>query len=154
MFKKILVLAVAVMAISAVTTMACGNNDTKTSGTSASMINTTAAPKQVSLKGVLACSSCSLKAMGAQSDCSEFGCSHALKTEDGRLVSLMQNKFSADLLSKKENHNKPVEITGTFFANANMLDVKSYAIDGDKTKSWCDHCKGMDACMASKGDSH
>lgn len=153
MLKKILVLAVAVMAMSAVTAMACGNDASKTSGTSSTMINTTAGPEQVSLKGVLTCSSCALKAEGAQSECSEFGCSHALKTEDGRLVSLMQNKFSADLLSKKENHNKPVEISGTYFANANMLDVKTYAIDG-KTKSWCDHCKSMDACTASKGDSH
>ena len=35
------------------------------------------------------------------------------------------------------------------FANANVLDVRTYTIDGGKNTSWCDHCKGMDACMAS-----
>ena len=153
MFKKVLVLAVAVMSISAVTALACGNDAPSRSGNTSAMINSPA-PQQVSLKGVLTCSSCSLKAKGAQSACSEFGCSHALETEDGRFISLMQNKFSADLLSNKKNHAKPVEITGTLFANANMLDVKSYTLDGGKNISWCDHCKGMDACMAGKGSSH
>ena len=154
MFRKILVLAVAVMAVSAVTAMACGNDASSSSGNTSAMINASSAPQQVTLKGVLACSSCSLKAKGAQSACSEFGCSHALKTEDGRFINLMQNKFSANLLSNKQNHNKPVEISGTLFANANMLDVKSYALDGGKTNSWCDHCKGMGACMAGKDGSH
>ena len=148
MFKKVLVLAVAVMSISAVTAMACGNDASSASAKTSAMINATS-PQQVTLKGQLACSSCSLKAKGAQSACSEFGCTHALKTEDGRFISLMQNKFSKNLLSDKKNHNKPVEITGTFFANANVLDVKSYTLDKGKTISWCDHCKGMDACMAS-----
>ena len=154
MFRKILVLAVAVMAISAVTALACGNDASRSTDNTSTMINTTAAPAQVSLKGVLTCSSCALKAEGAQSACSEFGCSHALKTSDGRFINLMQNKFSKNLLSDKKNHNRPVEITGTFFANANVLDVKSYTIGDGKTLSWCDHCKGMDACMAGKGDSH
>ena len=153
MFRRILVLAVAVMAISAVTAIACGNDASSASGKTGAMINTTS-PQQVTLKGELACTSCSLKAKGAQSACSEFGCSHALKTSDGRFINLMQNKFSKNLLGDKKNHNRPVEITGTFFANANMLDIQTYVIDGGKKMSWCDHCKGMDACMAGKGDSH
>lgn len=154
MFKKILVLAVAVMAMSAVTATVCGNDEAKSSEAGTTMINTTAAPQQVTLKGVIACSHCTLKAEGARTSCSEFGCSYALKTEDGRLVSLMQNKFSADLISSEKNHNKPVEIAGTYFANANMLDVKSYTLDGGKTVSWCDGCKSMDACRADMGGSH
>jgi len=148
MFKKVFVLVAAVMAVSTVTAMACDNGASSASGNTGAMINATT-PQQVTLKGVLSCSSCSLKSEGARSACSEFGCTHALKTEDGRLVSLMQNKFSADLISNKKNHDKPIEITGTFFANANVLDVKSYTLDKGKTISWCDHCKGMDACMAS-----
>jgi hypothetical protein len=156
MFKKILVIAIAVVAMSAVTAMACGNEKSSSAektGSTGAMINSSA-PEDVVLTGVLTCSTCALKAEGARSSCSKFGCSQALKTDDGRLIGLMQNKFSANLVTNEENRNKPVEVTGTFFANANMLDVKSYTLDGGKTVTWCDRCKGMDACMADLGDSH
>jgi len=147
MIRKSLALTAAVVLVSAITAMACGAGSQPGQKTGA-LINTET-PQQVTLKGQLTCSSCALKARGAQSSCSEFGCSYTLKTADGRFVSLLQNKFSKDLIGNKKNHNKPVEITGTYFANANMLDVQTYTIDGGKNISWCDHCKGMDACMTS-----
>ena len=143
--RKFIALTALLMLMSAVTAMACGGDSQKTG--SSAMINSEN-PQQVTLKGQLVCSTCSLKAQGAHSACSEFGCTQALKTSDGRMVTLMPNQYSTPLVASKEMSNKSVEITGTYFANANMLDVQSYSVDGGKTMSWCDHCKGMDACKA------
>jgi hypothetical protein len=113
------------------------------------MTTVDAAPQPMTVKGQLVCLGCTLKADGAKSACSEFGCSHALKTADGRMIGFLQNKFSRELISGTTMHNKNVEISGTFFANANMLDVKSYTAEGGATTTWCDGHTAMDACMAS-----
>ena len=141
--RKFIALTALLMLISVATAMACGDEKEKT-GTSA-MINSET-PQQVTLKGQLVCSTCSLKAQGAHSDCKEFGCTQALKTGDGRMVTLMQNQYSKPIMTGKDMNNKQIEITGTYFANANMLDVQSYSVDGGKTMSWCDHCQAMDPC--------
>lgn len=143
MMRRFFALTALLMLMSTVSAMACDGASQKTS--SSAMINSES-PQQVTLKGQLVCSTCSLKSLGAHSDCSEFGCTHALKTSDGRMVTLMPNQYSKPLFSSKELSNKSVEITGTYFANANMLDVQSYSVDGGKTTSWCDHCKTMDDC--------
>lgn len=146
MKRKSLALAAAILMISAVTALACGDKASKTG--SSAMINSEK-PVQVTLEGQLVCSTCSLKAQGAHSACSEFGCTQALKTADGRMINLMRNQFSANLISDKVLQNRPIEISGTLFGNANMLDVASYSLDGGKTMSWCDHHQTMDTCMAT-----
>lgn len=143
MLRKFFALTALLMLMSTVAAMACSGDSQKTG--SSAMINSES-PQQVTLKGQLVCSTCSLKAQGAHSACSEFGCTYAVKTSDGQMVTLMPNQYSKPIFSSKEMSNKPVEITGTYFANANMLDVQSYSVDGGKTMSWCDHCKTMDAC--------
>ena len=182
MIRKSLVLTFAVLLMSAMTAMACGDNASKTSaqksacsttgktaakaqmigdkaGCTAGKTSGTAqtinieSPSEVTLTGTLTCSNCSLKANGANAECSEHGCLTALKTADGRYVTLMQNKFSKNLLANREMKNKPMEISGTYFANANMFDVKSYSVDGGQTMSWCGHCKGMDGCAAKASGS-
>jgi hypothetical protein len=153
MMRKVFVLTAFAMLISAAAAMACGDDKEKT-GTGTSAMIKSETPQQVTLKGQLVCATCSLKAQGGHSDCKEFGCTQALKTSDGRMVTLMPNQYSKPLMAGKEMSNKPVEITGTLFANANMLDVQSYAVDGGKTMSWCDHCKGMDACKSKTLGSH
>jgi hypothetical protein len=129
------------------------------SSCSASRTSTTAqmtnaeSPATVTMTGTLACSTCALKAEGANAACSEHGCTTALRTADGRFVTLMPNKYSENLLANRKLSSKPIEITGTYFANANMLDVQSYSIDGGQPMSWCDHCKSMDACRAKASGS-
>ncbi len=182
MIRKSIVLTFAVLLMSAITAMACGNNTSQT-GAQKSACNTvgkTAAkaqmigdkagctagrtsgttqlinadsPSKVTMAGTLTCSSCSLKAEGAHAACSDHGCTTALKTADGRYISLMQNKFSKNLLSNKDMKNKSIQISGTYFANANMLDVQSYSVDGGAEHSWCGHCKGMDGCAAKTSGS-
>ncbi|KAA3632951.1 MAG: hypothetical protein DWP97_10090 [Calditrichaeota bacterium] len=101
------------------------------------------------IEGTLVCLGCSLKADGAKSECKVNGCSHAVKTADGKYINLLNNKYSKGLIKGGDMHNKPIKITGTYFANAQTLDVQSFTFDG-KTKSWCDHCSAMDGCMAKK----
>ena len=105
--------------------------------------------KHVTLSGTLVCTGCDLKkAENARAACAEFGHTHALKTADGRYINLLENKYSADLLQTDKYRNKKLEIHGIHYAGANVLDVEAYVAPDGKKMSWCDHCKGMDACMA------
>lgn len=107
--------------------------------------STSSEAKLSSFSGQMVCLGCELKkADGAQANCAEFGHTHALKTEDGQYISLLENQYSKDLMGEKY-HNQHVEITGTLYAKANVLDVNSFKVNG-KTKSWCSGCKSMDGC--------
>jgi hypothetical protein len=109
--------------------------------------------KHASFEGTLVCLGCSLKKSdGARAQCSDFGHTHALKTEDGRYVNLLPNRYSAELLNGGELHNKELAVKGVYFAHANQLDVEAYSVEGKK-HAWCDHCKRMDGCVFAKGDS-
>jgi hypothetical protein len=102
-------------------------------------------------EGKLVCLACDLKETeGARAECSVYGHKHALKTSDGRYINLLENKYSADLLNSEKYAGKDIKIQGVYYASANQLDVQSFTV-GDKTMSWCDHCKTMDGCMAGKG---
>lgn len=99
--------------------------------------------------GTLVCLGCSLKGEGANAQCADFGHTHALKTEDGKYLTFLPNKFSSNLLAGEKFHEKAVAVHGVYYANANQLDVQSYTIDG-KDYGWCDHCTAMDGCAIAK----
>jgi len=106
--------------------------------------------RQMTFNGTLVCQGCDLKsAEGARAACMTYGHKHALKTDKGVYINFLENEYSADLLKGEKYHNAKVEVRGTYFANANMLDVESFSADGNK-KAWCGHCKSMDSCMVSK----
>ena len=108
-----------------------------------------AAP-HVTLQGKLVCLGCDLKtAQGARAACSAYGHKHALKTRDGKYINFLANQYSEDLISGEKYHNKDVELHGIMFADANMLDVESFTVDGQK-KGWCGHCNAMDGCPFKK----
>jgi len=107
--------------------------------------------EEMTSEGKLVCLGCDLKnAEGARAECSVYGHKHALKTSDGRYINLLENKYSADLMTKEKYAGKDIKVQGVYYANANQLDVKSFSVGG-KNMSWCDHCKSMDGCMANKG---
>jgi hypothetical protein len=108
--------------------------------------------EHASFEGTLVCLGCSLKSEGARSQCSEFGHTHALVTEEGKYVNLLPNKYSADLLKGGAFHNKEVAMEGVYFVSANQLDVETYSVEG-KRHGWCDHCKAMDGCAFAKKQS-
>jgi len=147
MFKRLTLLTLLLVAAVAVTlTAGEGHGHKKEAQVQKASVEMAGA--EVTMKGQLVCLGCSLKTDGAHAACSEFGCSHALKTSEGKYISFLQNKFSKNLMAGHDAHNKDVEVTGVFFANANVLDVTSYKVEEGKTISWCDGCKSMDACAA------
>jgi len=100
--------------------------------------------------GTLVCMGCSLKkSEGANSACKVYGHKHAILTDDGKYINLLENKFSADLVSGEKYDMKKVSAHGIYHASANQLDVETFSVDGQK-KTWCDHCSAMDGCMAKK----
>lgn len=149
--KKFVILTVMLLAMASLSYAGCGNCSAKTAqkaniveNVSFASVKTTG--EHATIKGTLVCLGCSLKkAEGANAACSVFGHTHALKTEDGKYVSFLQNKFSKDLLNGEKYHNKTVEVHGVYFASANLLDVENFTADGKK-KAWCDQCSSMDGC--------
>ncbi len=134
---------VVMFALTGTSAMACG--EPKSSASTA-----TEKTETTTMSGTLVCLGCNLKkSEEARAECSVYGHKHALKTSDGRYISLLENKYSTDLVAGENYRNKPMELTGTLFANSNMMDVQSFTVDG-KTKGWCGGCKTMDACAAKQ----
>lgn len=106
--------------------------------------------ENVTLKGKLVCLGCDLKkAQGARAACSVYGHKYALKTEDGKYINFLENKYTNDLFKGEKYHDKAIEIHGIYYADANLLDVETFTVDGKKM-GWCDHCKAMDHCPFMK----
>jgi hypothetical protein len=102
--------------------------------------------KSVTIEGKLVCLGCELKkADGARADCKVYGHKHALKTADGNYVNFLENQYSADLIKGEKYHNKKLVVKGRHFAEANLIDIESFEVDG-QNKTWCGHCKAMDGC--------
>ena len=96
--------------------------------------------------GTLSCLGCDLKkAVGAHAQCSVYGHTHALKLDDGRYISVMENDNSADLIKGKKWHGKKVKVHGVYLTQANLLDVESFEVEG-KSYGWCEKHKRMDQC--------
>ena len=105
--------------------------------------------KITTIEGTLVCKNCSLKKeFGARSECKLNGCSHALKTVDGRFIDFLDNKYAKDLKGDKYA-GKQIKVTGTLFAHANTMDVQTIS-HGGKIVSWCDNCTSMDGCATKK----
>ncbi len=106
--------------------------------------------RKATFTGKLVCLGCDLKMTeGAHAECKTYGHRHALKTSDGKYINFLENKYSEVLLNGDEYGNKTVTVEGTYYANADMLDVHSFTVDG-KQKGWCGSCKKMDSCPYKK----
>lgn len=102
--------------------------------------------QDATFEGKLVCAGCDLKKTeGARAACSAYGHHHVLKKADGSYINFLENDYSSDLIAGKKYHNKDISISGRYYAGANMLDVKSFTVDGQQ-KGWCGHCKAMDGC--------
>ena len=137
MFSKVFGLLLAVVVV-IVLPLLMGTSDTVAKST------------EVTISGKLVCQGCELKkADGARAACSVYGHRHAIKTADGKYINLLENQYSESLLKGEKYHNKDIVVSGRHFIEANLIDVKSYEVDGKK-KSWCGHCDVMDGCSAMK----
>lgn len=146
--KKFIILAAMLLAFASLSYAGCGNCAPKNAdGTKAVTASMKTSGEHVTLEGTLVCLACSLKPEGANADCKTFGHTHSLKTDDGKFISFLENKFSSDLINGEKYHNKKVEIHGVYYTNANTLDVESFTVDG-KQKTWCANDMAMDGCGA------
>jgi hypothetical protein len=101
-------------------------------------------------KGTLSCASCELKKDGASAQCRTYGHRHTLKTDDGQYISFLENDNSIDLIKGGNWHNAKVKVSGTYYGQANLLDVDSFTVEG-KSYSWCEGHKKMDTCQSGAG---
>ena len=106
-----------------------------------------------SFKGTLSCMGCDLKKfMGANAQCKIFGHKHALKLADSSFISFLENDHSTDLIKGEDWHNQEVEVNGTYYENANVIDVEDFKIK-DGTYGWCKTHEAMDKCASGAGVS-
>ncbi|MBN1211294.1 MAG: hypothetical protein JXA92_01845 [candidate division Zixibacteria bacterium] len=106
--------------------------------------------EHVSVEGTLVCLGCDLKQTeGANAACKVYGHRYALKTRDGQYINFLENQYSEDLVKGEKYHNKEIKVHGIYYANADLLEVESFDVDG-KEMTWCGHCSAMDACAAKK----
>jgi hypothetical protein len=88
--------------------------------------------KMETITGKLVCISCALKKdEGAITDCKTFSCNYGLKTEDGKLWSVLKTAQSKKLLLEK-NAGKTVEVSGKKYETAQYIEVKSFKIIEEK----------------------
>ena len=106
--------------------------------------------KSAEFEGTLICQVCELKqAEGARAACKAYGHRHTLKTDDGRFINFLENKYSTDLINDAKFHNAKVKVSGNYYTKNNLLDVELFQMDGKKS-SWCEGHGTMDGCMAPK----
>jgi hypothetical protein len=151
MLKKISFLAFALIMLSSLNIMA-GNDNTKDKmNMKTNAVKSNAMKSEmVTVEGTLVCPSCELKKTeGADAACKIYGHRFALKTKDGRYINFLENKYSEDLIKGDKYHGQDIKVHGNYYANANLLEVKSFEVNG-KNLTWCDHHEAMDACMANK----
>lgn len=96
--------------------------------TNASYANATGSP--ASFEGEFVCVGCDKKmTVGSDAACGANGHKYAIKTADGKYISLLDNKQSQELVTSGKYRNKNVKVQGVFYANANELEVKSFELD-------------------------
>ncbi len=81
----------------------------------------------VTLKAKVICLGCALKKeQGAKAQCSVYGHQHALKTEDNKIWTILENDVSTTLINSHEYAGKEVEITGKKFGGSQIIELESF----------------------------
>ncbi|MBA3052404.1 hypothetical protein KKF70_00880 [bacterium] len=120
---------------------------------------TAATPKpekgQVVVTGTLVCTSCSLKkSKKAESQCSVYGCSYAIKTEKvmspkgeklkeetGVLFHILANDKSEDLL-QANNKGRDVIVVGKLYSDERVIEIDFVKYAPSKAGYTCSMCGG------------
>lgn len=83
----------------------------------------------VTFKAEVICLGCSLKKeQGAKALCSIYGHANALRTEDGKIWTILENDVSTELINSHDYAGKEVEIIGKKFANSSVIEVESFKV--------------------------
>ncbi|MFH1854711.1 MAG: hypothetical protein ABH815_05305 [Candidatus Omnitrophota bacterium] len=86
----------------------------------------------VTLKAEVICLGCALKkGQGAKANCSLYGHVNALRSEDGRIWTILENDMSTDLINSHEYAGKQVEIAGKKFGGAQVVEIETFKLIGE-----------------------
>ena len=100
-------------------------------GTGEAKLDTVTEASPVSFKAGVICLGCALKkGQGAKANCSLYGHVNALKSEDGRIWTILENDVSTELISSHEYAGKDVEITGKKFGGTQVIEIETFKIVG------------------------
>lgn len=70
------------------------------------------------------CLGCTLKKeKAAKAQCSIYGHKNALRTEDGRIWTILENDVSAELINSHDYAGKKVEIKGKKYKGAQVIEI-------------------------------
>lgn len=80
--------------------------------------------------GEMICPSCVLKGeQEAKSQCSIYGCPLALRTENGRIFTFLENDQSTELVRNKAKYDgKTVVVKGRIFPGTQIVEVESFKV--------------------------
>jgi hypothetical protein len=99
-------------------------------------------------KGRWTCPICEAKGLkGEKAECEDLGHKHALRLDDGTIITFVENERSEALVKGGDRHWLRIEVCGLYDPAAKALDVDSYQIDGIWT-TWCDVHDRMDMCRS------
>jgi hypothetical protein len=100
-------------------------------------------------KGTWMCPECAkLKQADTPAKCEAEGHQHALKLDDGEILTFIDSPRAAALVHGGGRDNARIEVSGFFDAQAKSLDIEAYRIDG-LWSSWCDAHSRMDLCRST-----
>ncbi len=78
------------------------------------------------------CLGCTLKKeQGAKAQCSAYGHKHALRTNDSRIWTILENDASRELTSSHEYVGKDIEVTGKKYPDAQVVEIETFKILGE-----------------------
>ena len=79
------------------------------------------------IQGKVICFGCTLKGeRGAKAQCSLYGHTNAIRTNDGKIWTILENDQSTELIHNHDYAGKEIEIKGKKFAEAQTIEVESF----------------------------
>jgi hypothetical protein len=101
------------------------------------------------IKGTWMCPECAaLNQADAYETCEAVGHKHALKMDDGEMITFLDTPRAAALIHGGGREKAKIEVCGLYDPSTKILDVDSYRIDNLWT-TWCDVHGRMDLCRST-----
>lgn len=87
------------------------------------------AAETVTFQAKVICLGCTLKKeQSAKAQCSLYGHTQALMTEDDKIWTILENDTSTELINSHEYKGKKVEITGKKFIGTQIIEIESFKV--------------------------
>jgi len=98
-------------------------------GTGGEKLDAVTEASPVSFKAEVICLGCALKkGQGAKAQCSLYGHVNAIRSEDGRIWTILENDVSTELINSHEYAGKQIEITGKKFSGTQVIEIETFKI--------------------------